>query len=156
MSFWDTIVVGEAILLGSHTFTADEIKRFAAAYDPQVFHLDEEKARASVLGGLCASGWHTAAVCMRLNVETRYARVREWVEAGNPAPRIGPSPGFRNMAWKKPVYAGDTIRFSQTVTAKRATASRPGWGILEFSTDGVNQHGETVFGFEGVAFQGLD
>ena len=156
MNFWDTITVGETVDLGAHRFTAEEIVRFAERYDPQIFHLDEEKAKSSVLGGLCASGWHTAAACMRLNVETRYRRVREWVEAGNPAPRIGPSPGVKNIRWLKPVYAGDTIRFSQTVTAKRASATRAGWGVLEFVTEGVNEAGETVFSFEGAAFQGLD
>ncbi|MCQ0986346.1 MaoC family dehydratase [Jiella marina] len=156
MSFWDTFVIGEEIALGSHTFTAEEIIRFAEKYDPQIFHLDPDAAAKSVLGGLCASGWHTASVCMRLNVETRYARLREWIEAGNPMPKVGPSPGFRNMRWQKPVYAGDTISFSQTVTDKRPSARRAGWGVLSFSTSGRNQHGTEVFSFDGVAFQGLD
>jgi len=156
VSFWETVIVGESVDLGAHTFAADEIKRFAAQYDPQIFHLDEEKAKASVLGGLCASGWHTAAVCMRLNIETRNRRLREWAAAGRPAPRFGPSPGVKNLRWLKPVYAGDTITFHQTVTAKRPTASRPGWGVVEFITQGTNQAGETVFSFEGAVFLGLD
>lgn len=156
MSYWETITVGETIELGSHCFDADAIKQFAAKYDPQSFHLDEEAAKASMYGGLCASGWHTAAVCMRLNVDTRAAQAREWIAAGHPAPKMGPSPGVTNLRWLKPVYAGDTVTFRQTVTAKRKAASRPGWGVLEFTTLGVNQHGEPVFSFDGAAFSGTD
>lgn len=156
MSFWDSFVIGEPIVLGSHRFTAEEIVRFAEKYDPQPFHLDAEAAKASILGGLCASGWHTAAACMRLNVEYRYARLREWVEAGNPTPRIGPSPGFKNMRWRKPVHAGDTVTFTQTVTGKRVSEKRPGWGVLSFSTSGKDQDGVEVFSFDGVVFQGTD
>ncbi|WAP69591.1 MaoC family dehydratase [Jiella pelagia] len=156
MSFWDTFVIGEPIALGSHRFLAEDIIRFAEKYDPQVFHLDPEAAKNSVLGGLCASGWHTAAACMRLNVEYRYGRLREWIEAGNPAPKIGPSPGFKNMRWPKPVYAGDTVTFTQTVVDKRASGTKPGWGILSFTTLGVNQDGAEVFAFDGAAFQGTE
>lgn len=156
MSYWETITVGETIELGSHSFDADAIKQFAAKYDPQGFHLDEAAAKASMFGGLCASGWHTAAVCMRLNVDARAAHTRAWVAAGNPAPKLGPSPGVTNLRWLKPVYAGDTVTFRQTVTAKRKSASRPGWGVLEFTTLGVNQNGEPVFSFDGAAFSGTD
>ena len=62
MTFWDSLIVGEAREMGAHIFLAEDIKRFAAKYDPQAFHLDEHAAKASVLGGLCASGWHTAGV----------------------------------------------------------------------------------------------
>ncbi|MCE7027037.1 MaoC family dehydratase [Jiella avicenniae] len=156
MTFWDTFVVGEPIVLGSHRFVAEDIIRFAERYDPQVFHLDPEAAKTTLLGGLCASGWHTAAACMRLNVDYRYGRLKEWIAAGNPAPRIGPSPGFKNMRWLKPVYAGDTVTFTQTVVAKRVSGTRPGWGILSFTTLGVNQDGMDVFAFDGAVFQGTD
>lgn len=156
MTYWDTITVGATLDLGSHTFDADAIKRFAAQYDPQPFHLCEETARTSVFGELCASGWHTAAVCMRLNVDAQAAQARERVAAGNPPPKLGPSPGIKNLRWLKPVYAGDTVTFSQTVTAKRESASRPGWGVVEFTMLGRNQHGEPVFSFEGAAFCGTD
>lgn len=156
MTFWDSLIVGEAREMGSHTFLAEDIKRFAAKYDPQAFHLDANAAKASILGGLCASGWHTAGVCMRLNVESQVALGRAWVAAGNQPPRMGPSPGVKNLAWPKPVYAGDTVTFTQTLTGKRASASRKGWGVLEFTTQGVNQHGDTVFSFDGAAFCGTD
>lgn len=156
MSFWDTIAIGGVAEIGSHLFTAEEIMRFAEKFDPQPFHLDEAAAKASLLGGLCASGWHTAAVSMRLNVDYRYGMAKAWVAAGNPPPQSGPSPGVTNLRWPKPVFAGDTVTYTQTVTAKRVSESRPGWGVIEFSTLGVNQHGETVFSFDAAAFQGTD
>ncbi|HEX2017343.1 MAG TPA: MaoC family dehydratase [Aurantimonas sp.] len=156
MSYWDTMVVGEKVEIGSHRFDAAAIKRFAAKYDPQPFHLDEEAARESVLGGLCASGWHTTAAWMRLNVDSQTARIKAHVAAGNAAPKLGPSPGVRNIRWLKPVYAGDTVTFTQHVTAKRRSASRPGWGVVEFTCEAVNQQGEPVFSFDGAAFYGTD
>ena len=156
MSYWDEFSVGKTEKLGSHRFEAEDIKRFAAKYDPQVFHLDEEKARASVLGGLCASGWHTCGVFMKLNVETRTQKAKAWIAAGNPPPKTGPSPGVRNIRWPKPVFAGDTITYSQVVTGKRETASRPGWGIIEFATKGVNERGEEVFSVDGAVFCATD
>ncbi len=156
MSFWDEFAEGNGETLGSHRFTAADIKRFAAKYDPQPFHLDDAKAKASVLGGLCASGWHTASVFMKLNVETRSRQVKAWIEAGNRSPVMGPSPGVKNIRWPKPVYAGDTITYSQVVTGKRKSESRPGWGVVEFKTTGVNAAGETVFSVDGAVFCGTD
>lgn len=156
MSFWDEFVEGRGETLGSYRFTAEDIKRFAARYDPQPFHLDEDRAKASVLGGLCASGWHTASVFMKLNVETRARQMQAWSDAGNPPPAMGPSPGVKNIRWPKPVYAGDTITYSQVVTGKRKSQSRPGWGVVEFRTTGVNEAGETVFSVDGAAFCGTD
>ena len=69
MKFWEDIAVGERAEIGRHTFTADGIKAFARRFDPQPFHLDEAAAARSHFGALCASGWHTASVWMRLMVE---------------------------------------------------------------------------------------
>lgn len=156
MSFWDTIRVGETIELGSHQFLAADIKRFAAKFDPQTFHLDAEAAKASVLGGLCASGWHTAAVFMRLNVEGTKRAVEAFVAGGGTAPKVGPSPGVTELRWLRPVFDGDTIAFSQAVTAKRISGTRQGWGVLEFESGGVNQNGEPVFSMKAAAFMGTD
>ncbi|MCQ8781015.1 MaoC family dehydratase [Mangrovibrevibacter kandeliae] len=156
MSFWNLVVVGERFELGAHHFTAEDIKRFAAKFDPQPFHLDEAAAERSLFGGLCASGWHTASVYMRLNAELRAALARRHVEAGNPEPNFGPSPGIRNLRWLKPVFAGDTVTFRQTVTAKRVSNSRPGWGIAETHSEGVNQDGTTVFELDGSFFVPVD
>ncbi|WAJ30061.1 MaoC family dehydratase [Antarcticirhabdus aurantiaca] len=154
--FWDRIVEGEEQELGSHTFDADAIKRFAAQFDPQPFHLDEAAATRSVLGGLCASGWHTAAVFMRLNVEYLGRRVAAFAAEGNPMPLIGPSPGFRDLRWPTPVYAGDTVTYRQRVSGKRVSESRAGWGVVSFDVSATNQRGEDVFGFKGSAFVGTN
>ncbi len=146
---FDALEVGARTELGSFTFAAPDIIAFAAAFDPQRFHLDEAAAKASLFGGLCASGWHTAAIWMKLMVAHR-RRVEAGMGAG--APRLGPSPGFRNLKWLKPVFAGDTVAYSSTVIDKRASASRPGWGLVFHRNEGVNQKGEPVFSFDGCVF----
>jgi acyl dehydratase len=135
--------------LGAVTFTAEDIKRFARKYDPQPFHVDEAAARVSHFGGLCASGWHTASAFMGRMLETQTARWHEAAERGEPMARIGPSPGFINLRWSKPVYAGDTITFRTTMVEKRVMRSRPHWGIAFSLGTGHNQHGEPVYEFRG-------
>ena len=143
---------GERNELGSHTFTAEEIIRFAKKYDPQPFHIDEAAARASVLGGLCASGWHTAAVWMRKFRDTQQVENAKWLAEGNPPYEIGPSPGVKNMRWIRPVYVGDTIAYANVTESWRASASRPGWFVYTGVQEGVNQKGEAVFSFESAGF----
>lgn len=145
MSAFDRIVLGGPRELGSHHFTPDEITRFAAAYDPQPFHLDEEAGAQSLFGGLCASGWHTAAVMMRAFVEFVGREAEQAKRRGEPQLRYGVSPGFEDLKWLKPVYPGDTITFTGEVVAKRRSKSRPGWGILTVATRGTNQKDEPVF-----------
>ena len=145
MSAFEQVIVGEVHEYGSHTFAAEEIMRFAAAYDPQTFHADELAASDSHFGGLIASGWHTASAMMRLFVD-HFAREGERAAArGEISPRFGPSPGFDDLQWLRPVYAGDTITFTGKILAKRESRSRPGWGIVTMETTGVNQRGEQVF-----------
>jgi acyl dehydratase len=134
-------VVGARRELGSFTFTADEIKRFAWKYDPQPFHMDEEAAKRSHFGGLVASGWHTASVFMKLQSQEIARRATE-------LEKTGPSPGFRKLRWLKPVYAGDTLSYSTEVVRKRELASRPDWGIVFSKVSAVNQRGEPVYEFE--------
>jgi len=149
---FDDVLVGETMDLGEHIFTAEEIVAFARDFDPQPFHLSEEGARTGPFGRLCASGWHTAATWMRLMAQARARRIeRETAEHGGAA-RLGPSPGVRNLVWRRPVYAGDTIRYRSRITGKRGSTSRPGWGLVFHRNEGVNQHGETVFGFDGCVF----
>lgn len=139
--------LGETITLGSHLFTAEAIKAFASKYDPQPFHMDEEKARKTVLGGLCASGWHTASTWMKYNLkQLEEAAQEKWEEQG-PRPVFGPSPGFENLKWLKPVYAGETITFTRQALAHRALASRPGWRVLTSQCEGMNEKGEKVLEF---------
>ena len=152
MKFFDDIAVGERRQLGSHRFTADEIKRFAAAYDPHPFHLDETAASESHYGALCASGWHTVAVWMQLNVRETERQVRNLEMAGTPVARIGPSPGFDELKWLKPVYAGETVSYETEIIAKKPSRSRPQWGLVSMRTVGRNEAGEDVISFIGHVF----
>jgi acyl dehydratase len=140
--------LGETITLGSHTFEAGEIKEFARKYDPQPFHVDEEAARRSVFGRLCASGWHTAAMWMRYNLKRREDVGETPWNGEGPRPEFGPSPGFQNLKWLKPVYAGDTITFTRRAIGHRALTSRQGWRVLTIICSGHNQNGEAVLEFE--------
>jgi acyl dehydratase len=142
--FFEDRQIGEVIAFGRHTFGRDEIIGFARQFDPQPFHLDEEAAEASLFGGLCASGWHTSAIFIR-EIITRRQHQIPVSNAGERKPVYGPSPGFRNLRWPKPVYVGDTIEFRAQLTEKIDLKSRPNRGILANEVQGRNQHGDIVF-----------
>ena len=152
MRYLDDLTVGERFVLGSHTFQADEIKAFAKRFDPQPFHIDEAAGERSHFGALCASGWHTAAMWMRLMVEQQRRDDEARRARGEGVAELGPSPGFRDLKWLKPVYAGDTITYATEVTEKRPLASRPEWGLVYVLNTGTNQHGELVLSFVGSGF----
>jgi acyl dehydratase len=152
MFFFEDIEIGARRELGSFTFTAEDIKRFAAQFDPQRFHLDEEEGRKSLFGGLAASGWHVASVCMKLLVADGKRLAQEAVARGEEVALWGPSPGFRELRWIKPVLAGDTISYANVVETRRTSEKRPEWGILQGRNTGTNQCGELVFSFLATAF----
>lgn len=152
MRFFEDLQVGQRRDIGAFTFTADDIKRFAAQFDPQAFHLDEEAGRRSLFGGLAASGWHVAAVCMKLLVADLQRMAEAARARGEEVALGGPSPGFRDLRWLKPVLAGDTISFTSEIENLRTSASRPQWGILQSRNTGTNQRGEVVFTFLASAF----
>jgi acyl dehydratase len=152
MRFFEDIEVGQRRELGSFTFTAEGIKTFAAKFDPQPFHLDEEAGRKSLFGGLAASGWHVASVCMKLLVADGQRQIREAAARGEKAAVWGPSPGFRDLRWIKPVLAGDTVSFASEVESMRTSEKRPQWGILQARNTGTNQRGELVFSFLATGF----
>ncbi len=152
MPYFDDLKVGERSELGSFTFTAELIKAFARQFDPQPFHLDEEAGRKSLFGGLCASGWHVGSVGMKLIVARNRRVVEEAAAKGVIEPAPGPSPGFRELKWLKPVLAGDTLSYSSEIVALRTSASKPEWGILQARNSASNQHGELVFTFLAIAF----
>ncbi|UVK40951.1 MaoC family dehydratase [Mesorhizobium sp. AR10] len=140
--------IGVTVTLGSHKFEPEAIKAFARKYDPQVFHVDEEAAKKSVFGGLCASGWHTAATWMKQNLETGMETEGiSWAGPG-PLPEFGPSPGFKNLKWLKPVYAGETVTFTRTALAHRPMVSRAGWRVLSLRAEAFDSTGEKVIEFE--------
>lgn len=117
---------------GRAVVSADAIKRFAQEYDPQPFHLDETAARDSFFGGLAASGWHTAALSMRLLVDTLP------IEGG----LIGA--GFDEFRWPRPTRPGDVLHLEAEVLAVRFSQSRPQQGFLHHRVTTFNQHDEPV------------
>jgi acyl dehydratase len=152
MSFFEDIEIGQRREVGSFTFTADGIKKFAREFDPQRFHLDEEEGRKSLFGGLTASGWHVASVCMQLMVADGQRQASEAAARGEKIAIWGPSPGFRELRWIRPVLAGDTISFATEVESLRSSEKRPEWGVLQARNTGTNQRGELVYSFLATAF----
>jgi acyl dehydratase len=152
MAFLEDIEIGQRREVGSFTFTADGIKKFARQFDPQRFHLDEEEGRKSLFGGLAASGWHVASVCMKLLVAEGKRQAREAAARGEKIAIWGPSPGFRELRWIRPVLSGDTISFATEVESLRSSEKRPEWGILQVRNTGTNQRGELVYSFLATAF----
>ena len=136
--YWEDMTVGQTRDLGTVTPTAEEIVAFASQFDPQPFHLDEEAAKASVFGGLCASGWHTCAMAMRLMV-TNF--LHESSSLG--------SPGLESLKWLKPVFPGDTLRLQHTVIESRPMTKRLDVGLVRTVWAMFNQHGEQVLHMEG-------
>lgn len=111
----------------------DRLKEFAAEFDPQPFHLDEESASASLFRGLAASGWHTAALTMRLLVDSPFRPAGGVVGAG-----------IDELRWLRPVRPGDELHVVCEVLEVRPSKSRPEQGLIKVRTDTVNQHGEIV------------
>jgi acyl dehydratase len=111
----------------------ERIKSFAAEFDPQPFHLDEETARATIFRGLAASGWHTAAMTMRLLVDSELKPAGGIVGAG-----------FDEFRWPHPVRPGDELRLTSEVLEVRPSKSRPEQGLIKVRTTTLNQDGEAV------------
>ena len=119
--------------LGPKTVSAEEIIDFATEYDPQPMHLSEEAGKASILGGLAASGWHTSALHMRMTIDSFL--LNSACEG---------APGVDFMDWKKPVLAGDTLSGKAVVLEARPLRSKPGIGLIRMHNEVYNQRGETV------------
>ncbi len=109
-----------------------DIKRFAREFDPQPFHLDDEAARATLFGGLAASGWHTAAITMRLMTEGGVPLAGGLIGLGG------------EISWPRPTRAGDVLHVVSTVTEIRHSKSKPGQGIVTTTSETFNQAGEVV------------
>jgi len=152
MAYFEDMKVGDVREFGSYIFTAENIISFAKKYDPQPFHLSEEAGKKSLFGGLCASGWHTGAACMRKIVDFNKRQLEEALARGEKPIASGPSPGFKNLKWLKPVYVGDTVTYTSEIVELRESATRPEWGIMFAKIVGVNQKGERVYEFDSSAF----
>ncbi len=133
--------------VGERQFDAAHIIDFARQFDPQPFHLSEEAGRKTHFGGLCASGWQTAATWMRLTVDFWQKLEAEGVHV----PKRGPGMGFDDLQWRRPVMAGDTLTYYSHVLDARRSQSRPGWGIVTLRNYAINQNGVPVFAFRGLA-----
>lgn len=136
--YWEDLQPGQVRDLGKITPTKEEILAFAQQFDPQPFHLDEEAAKASVFGGLCASGWHTCAMAMRLMV-TNFL---------HEAASLG-SPGLENVKWMKPVFPGDTLHLKYRIVESRPMTKRADVGLVRTHSEMFNQQGEQVLHMEG-------
>ncbi len=147
--WYDEFETGTRTELGTYKFDRNRMIAFAGKFDPQIFHIDEAAAARSHFCGLCASGWHTAAAYMKCCAAYNFAGCDEAQSVGKTLPPLGPSPGFENLRWLKPVYPGDELTFHNEITGKRAMSSRPDWGIVFARNTGINQHGEMVFSFDG-------
>lgn len=148
MKFIELYPTDVKLELGTVHFSAESIIRYATKFDPQPFHLDADAAKNSVFEGLCASGWQTSASWMKCFLAYWGKEVRRLTSERIEPPKLGPSPGFRNLKWLRPVYAGDDVTYFATMIASRPLASRPGILLNTTLNEGVNQHGETVVTFE--------
>jgi acyl dehydratase len=133
MLYLEDFTPGRVLPLASCTLDAAAIIEFAGEFDPQPMHLDEEAGKASILGGLAASGWHTASLFMRMMYDG-------WLADSSSEG----SPGIEFMKWKKPVIAGDTLSGQSTVVESRPLRSRPGIGLVKFLHEVTNQNGDVV------------
>jgi acyl dehydratase len=131
--YLEDFAVGQTFGSGRLRVDRERIETFAAEFDPQPFHLDEERARSTLFGGLAASGWHTAAVTMRLLVESDLKPAGGIVGAG-----------FDELRWPRPVRPGDELRVESEVLEVRPSQSRPEQGLLKLRTTTLNQNGEAV------------
>ncbi len=142
--YFEDFRVGEVLTLGSLTVSEPEIIAFARQFDPQPFHTDPARAKASVFGGLIASGWHTVGLYMRLLVDGMISAMAE--SQG--------SPGVDKIEWLKPVRPGDTLTAKVTIVELVPSKSRPDRGTIRTLGEMVNQKGETVMTMRGIGFFG--
>jgi acyl dehydratase len=139
IEWFDDLEVGMRFKSGEVTVSKEDIKRFAAEFDPQPFHTDEEAAKETVFKGLAASGWHTAAIAMNLAVQVR---------PFGPHPLLGA--GVDELRWMKPVRPGDTVRLAGEVVELIPSRTKP-QGIVRVKWTLYNQDGEAVYTFNPIA-----
>jgi acyl dehydratase len=135
---WEDFPAGQVLEFGNHTVSREAVIAFASQFDPQSFHVDDDAARTSLFGGLCASGWHTCAMAMRMMCD---AYLLDSASLG--------SPGMDNIRWLKPVFPDDTLRVRMEVLEARPMNSKPGVGLVRSRWTLHNQHGEPVLTMEG-------
>ena len=139
---FEDLPAGRVVDLGEVRVDRDEMVRFAERFDPQPFHVDEEAAKESLLGGLCASGWYTSSLWMRAYVDH--------VLNGSTAQG---SPGISELSWNAPVFPDDVLRFSVRIDDQRESKSRPGLGVISL-TGRAERDDELVMQFSCVTLFG--
>lgn len=141
--YWEDFPEGHRLDFGHMPVTREAVIEFARQFDPQPFHLDEEAGKASLFGGLAASGWHSCAMAMRMMCD---AYLLESSSLG--------SPGIDALRWLKPVRPGDTLRMRMDVLQARPMNSKPGVGLVRARWEMRNQADETVLTMEGWSMFG--
>jgi len=137
--YWEDFVPGEVAQFGNYPVTKEEIIEFAGEYDPQPMHIDEEAAKKSFMGGLCASGWHSCAMAMRMMCDHF---IFETAGMG--------APGVEYTKWRAPVHPGDILSLKRECLERRASKSRPEMGLTRFRYTMTNQNGEEKMITEGL------
>jgi len=139
VEWFEDLKVGMRFKSDKMTVSKEDILRFAAEFDPQPFHMDEAAAKTTILKGLAASGWHTAAIAMRLAITAR---------PFGPHPLLGA--GVDELRWLKPVRPGDTLHLEGEVVELVPSRSKP-QGVARVKWTAYNQHGEAVYTFTPIA-----
>ncbi|PLX38778.1 MAG: hypothetical protein C0606_09695 [Hyphomicrobiales bacterium] len=142
MRTFDDFHTGQHFDIGSYVLSKDEIVAFAREYDPQPFHLDEAAGKASLLGGLCASGWHGCAILMRMLCD---GLLNETASKG--------SGGIEQVRWLRPIFPG-TLRAEMDVVSTRASRSRDDLGFVNARFRLLNEGGEVLMVMEAALMQG--
>ena len=132
MLYLEDLKPGQRFATGTHPLTEDEIKAFARDYDPQPFHLDAEAARHSFFGGLAASGWHTAAISMRLQVES------------GPPLAGGMIGATVELQWPRPTRPGDVLHVESEILEVTSSRSKPDRGFITLKSQTLNQKGDVL------------
>ena len=132
-TYFEDVSEGDVEEYGERTLTAEEIVAFAEEFDPQPFHVDESAAKESPFGGLIASGWHTASVCMRLLVD---GILSKWASMG--------ARGLEELTWHAPVRPGDTLSIRSEILDTWKSESNPERGYVRWRLEGINQDEEVV------------
>jgi len=141
--YFEDFIPGSVIPLGQRTVTEEEIIHFAQQFDPQSFHVDKEAAKASIFGGVIASGWHTCSMIMRMVVDGFIAD----------SSSMG-SPGVDEVRWILPVRPGDTLTVSAETVSVKPSSSKPDRGVVNTVWKAVNQNGQLVCTINGMGMFG--
>ncbi|KOX95455.1 MULTISPECIES: MaoC family dehydratase [Halorubrum] len=139
MRFYEDLSVGDTRHSDDYQITKSEIVEFGEKYDPQPFHTDEQAAAGSTFGGLVASGWQTAAICMRLHVES----------SEDTATQVGL--GIDDLRWHRPLRPGNSLRLRTEILNKRTSESDSSRGIVTTGHEGLNQDDDLVISYEATA-----